>query len=510
MPAKKKTYTTPPPVVRIPFKPSYPASDEQKVIFQEMYFGDDHLHIEASPGSGKSTTIKWAMARQYAKMQRTHTHIRAAMLAFSKAIVTEIEPGCAPHVEVRTAHSFGYAALSKKFGRLFLQNNKVQKIVQTEFPNLNPDNFTGPKKGEAFSFLFDVVKLIDMIRANLVDENDPEVVHRICMQYNLVFDDMNIIMAILPVVFKKMMENPNVIDYTDMIYLPIRMDLPIPKFDMLYVDERQDLNSLMIEYVFRMTEGRIMTVGDSDQSIMAFAGADINSTKRLVAKFAGAELPLNVCYRCGTDIVEHAAKIYPKILPFSGNETGVVDHPEELDYEMKDGSMVLSRRNALLIKPCFAFLRRGRKAIIKGKDIGAGLERLVDSMKAKDITDLIDKIEIHREKRIEKLMEDKDVKQSMVERIQDECACITEIASGCQNLDEVKSRIDLIFDEKTQGVTLSSIHRSKGLEADHVSIIDYSRVRICNERMTQEDHTQEKNLEFVAVTRPKKILHLID
>ncbi len=791
MPAKKKTWTPAPVVQRVPFKPSYPPSAEQSAIFQEMKFGDEHIHIEASPGSGKSTTLKWAMALQYDKMIKSGEKINAAMLAFSKAIVTEIEPGCAPHVEVRTAHSFGYAAISKRFGRLFLQNNKVQKILQTEFPNLNPDNFTGPKKGEAFAFLFDFVKLVDMIRANLADELNPSDVLKICMQYNLIFDDMNLVMSVLPVVFRKMIENPNVIDYTDMIYLPIKLDLPIPRFDMLYVDERQDLNSLIIEYVFRMTDGRIMTCGDSDQcqpkgtlvmmsngesrpiedikegdkvvsyhssmgfvspnsnvsetscrpyfgdlidvsaggkksrctpnhkwyvkwdnnsqnkhcvylmlkngnfrigyaklfyksksahhngpmmrsqaegaeafwilkitndikdaavlenyysykfqipqmvfvdnntakssmdqscidrfwemfgcnyregialldhlnldinypfktkadnshcgftnsffvhacnlidgimmvpvfnsykantrsiknqwhtiklstshyhgmvyslnvdkshtyvsdglltgnSIMSFAGADIHSTERLVAKFPGSCLPLNVCYRCGTDIVKYAQTIYPKILPFHGNDTGLVDRPEELDWEMKDGSMVLSRRNANLIKPCFAFLRRGRKAIIKGKDIGAGLMKLIDGLKAKDITDLIDKIEIHKDKRIEKLTNEKDVKQSMIERVQDECACVTEIALGCKNIDEVKGRIDMIFDEKTQGITLSSIHRSKGLEANQVTIIDYNRVRLCNERMTPEDHCQEKNLEFVGVTRAKKILHLID
>ena len=43
-----------------------------------------------------------------------------------------------------------------------------------------------------------------------------------------------------------------------------------------------------------------------------------------------------------------------------------------------------------------------------------------------------------------------------------------------------------------------------------MTIVDYSRVRLCHEKMSEEDHIQEKNLHFVAVTRAKKILHLID
>lgn len=499
---KKKTYVKPEPTKRIPFIPEYPPSSEQSVILEAMRSGDDNLHVEASPGSGKSTTLKWAMTKDKSK--------RAAMLAFSKAIVTEIEPGCAPHVEVRTAHSFGYAALAGRFGRLFVSDRKVQKIFKELYPLRDPDNLNGEKKGEAFSFMLDFIKLIDLMRANLADENNINDIARISMQYNLQFPDFGFVGEALPKMYEKMIESPNVVDFTDMMWLPIRLGLSIPEYEMVYVDERQDLNSLMIEYIFRMATGRIMTVGDKNQSIFGFGGADTKSTERLISKFGGVELPLNVCYRCGTDIVELARTVYDKILPYEKNHKGTVERREELDWDMEDGSMILSRRNALLIKPCFAFLKRGRKAIIKGKDIGAGLVRLVDSMKAKTITGLLDKIEASKTKRIDALMKIKDVKQAMIERIEDECMCITEIAMGCQTVDEVKSKIDMIFDENTKGIVLSSIHRSKGLEANHVTIIDYNRVRICNERMTPEDHIQEKNLQFVAITRAKKILHLID
>lgn len=499
--AAKKTYTKPEPTARIPFRPSYPPSSEQEAIFEVMEGTNDKIHIEASPGSGKSTTLKWAMTKDKSK--------RAAMLAFSKAIVTEIEPGCAPHVEVRTAHSFGYGALSKRFGRLFLSNGKVQKIFKESFPSLDPDELEGDERGAAYSFMFDFLKLVDMLRANLADENNVNEVNKIMMQYG--FDlDLDLVMRCLPVVFKKIVESPNIIDYTDMMWLPIRLGLEIPKFDMVYVDERQDLNSLMIEYVNRMVGDRIMTVGDDCQSIFGFAGADLNSTKRLVAKFIGQELPLNVCYRCGTDIVAHAQTIYSKILPFDKNPTGTVERREELDWDMPDGSMILSRRNANLIKPCFAFLRKGRKAIIKGKDIGAGLLKLIRTMKAKNTIELIDKITLHKNARIEKLMKEKNVSESMINKIEDECACIIEIAMGCDSIAEIEARVEMLFDENTKGITLSSIHRSKGLEADQVTIVDYNRVRISNEKMSVEEHIQEKNLEFVAVTRAKKKLHLID
>lgn len=503
--AAKKTYTKKEPTVRVPFVPSYPPSSEQEVIFKDIVDNDSSIHIEASPGSGKSTTLKWAMTKD-----RTPSKgLRAGFAAFSAAIVKEIEPGCASNVDVRTFHSFGYQALSKKYGRLNMYDNKVQHIFKELYPSLDPDEMKGEERTKAYNFMFDFLKLVNLLRANLLDENDPANILRICQQYNIELDIGKSLDIIKPI-YARMVENPSIIDFTDMMWLPIRLNLEIQKYPMMYVDERQDLNSLMIEYVLRMSSERIMTVGDECQSIFGFSGSDIHSTKRLVAAFGGIERPLNVCYRCGTDIVKLAQTIYPKILPFDKNPTGDVEHRGDLDWDMPDGSMVLSRRNANLVRPCFAFLRRGRKAVIKGRDIGSGILKLVKSMKAKDVFDLMDKIRIHKQQRIEKLMGEKSINQSMIQRVEDECDCVIEIAQGCDSLAEMESHIEKIFSESTQGITLSSIHRSKGLEADMVSIVDYTRIRLNHDKMTPEDHIQEKNLHFVAVTRAKKVLHLID
>ncbi len=498
----KKTWTKPAPVERVPFKPTYAPSEEQEGIFKAIDSNNEHLHCEASPGSGKSTTIKWTMTLNKVR--------NAAYLAFSKAIVTEIEPQCPIDCVVKTAHSFGYSSLAGKYGKLFVYNDKVRKILNETYPYLNPDNFHGEKKGPAFALLSSTIDLIEKTRVNLIDEKNPEEIIRIADKYNIdLGEDTERIMSIIPDVYRMIEEKPQSIDFTDMMWLPIRLGLKIPQFDMLYVDERQDLNPLMIEYVFRMTRGRIMTVGDQCQSIFGFSGADTQSTAKLVGRFPGLELPLNTCYRCGTDIVEYAATIYDKIKPFERNHKGEVERREKLDWEMKDGSMILSRRNANLIKPCFELLKKGRKAIIKGRDIGAGLIKLIDQQKATDVMDLVDKIDIYRLNRIDKLMSHKEKMISAIEATNDQCDCIKAIAENCSSVAEVKDRIGMIFSEDTKGVVLSSIHRSKGLEAPHVSIIDYSRVRINNDKMSADDHIQEKNLEFVAVTRAINKLHLI-
>ena len=59
-------------------------------------------------------------------------------------------------------------------------------------------------------------------------------------------------------------------------------------------------------------------------------------------------------------------------------------------------------------------------------------------------------------------------------------------------------------------IRLSSIHRAKGLEENRVFIIDYDRLPF--QRLDQKDweKTQELNLKYVAVTRAKEELYLVE
>lgn len=56
---------------------------------------------------------------------------------------------------------------------------------------------------------------------------------------------------------------------------------------------------------------------------------------------------------------------------------------------------------------------------------------------------------------------------------------------------------------------LSSIHMMKGGEADNVYIYDYPRFPYVYNSQTEDAQQQEKNLQYVALTRPKKNLYLL-
>jgi DNA helicase-2/ATP-dependent DNA helicase PcrA len=64
-----------------------------------------------------------------------------------------------------------------------------------------------------------------------------------------------------------------------MIYLPLLLNLPLSTYDNVLIDEAQDINATRRELAFRSIKagGRIIAVGDPNQAIYGFTGADVAS-----------------------------------------------------------------------------------------------------------------------------------------------------------------------------------------------------------------------------------------
>lgn len=168
-------------------------------------------------------------------------------------------------------------------------------------------------------------------------------------------------------------------------------------------------------------------------------------------------------------------------------------------------SAILCRNTAPLI--CFAFdlLRRGVACHVVGRDIAVGLEKLVDKIGAVSMSDFTTRLAQHSEAESGKLI--RKGKKQQAENYADRCSALAEIASHCQTTSEIKTRIQKIF-EAGPGVTLSTIHKAKGLEWETVFLLDWG---LLPSRYAEADweKTQEKNLQYVAVTRAKLDLRFI-
>jgi superfamily I DNA/RNA helicase len=78
------------------------------------------------------------------------------------------------------------------------------------------------------------------------------------------------------------------------------------------------------------------------------------------------------------------------------------------------------------------------------------------------------------------------------------------IAEMSKDMYELKRKISEIFTDKIEGIVLSTVHKIKGLEADRVFIIRPDILPM--QAIKSWERQQEKNLEYVAITRAKNIL----
>ncbi|GAG43086.1 unnamed protein product, partial [marine sediment metagenome] len=121
-------------------------------------------------------------------------------------------------------------------------------------------------------------KLTGLVKANL-SPTDHATLESMASHYgidlNNGLDPYEIFNAVQKVV-KESAEWTSSVDFDDMCWLPIYLDLPANRFDFLFVDELQDTNAVQTELVLRSVkpDGRIIGVGDRLQSIYAFRGAD--------------------------------------------------------------------------------------------------------------------------------------------------------------------------------------------------------------------------------------------
>ena len=72
--------------------------------------------------------------------------------------------------------------------------------------------------------------------------------------------------------------------------------------------------------------------------------------------------------------------------------------------------------------------------------------------------------------------------------------------------------IDKLFsdDHVKNAVTLSTVHKAKGLEANRVAIFLPNKLPLTYKNQTKWQFEQEMNLKYVALTRAKKELIIVD
>ena len=531
-----------------------------------------HLIIEALAGTGKTTTLveglkvvrglptKFTPSPQQAliwdAMGRSRGARSICFCAFNVSIKEELSKRMPEGCQAKTLHGLGFGAIAKALGRdAKITVNEhgervcdfIAEIMDKPFKELRKD------RPEFISGLRRLVSLCKMTLTGPQHGSDAETpeqfeesLHGLCGLYDVEVnpEEWEESVKLVPQVLEKCAQLSSTIDFDDMPWLPVVLNLPVWRNDLLLVDEAQDLNRC--QQALAMKAGsRLILCGDVNQAIYLFAGADSESIPRMYGLLnetqAGCErLPLTVTRRCGRAIVEQARTIVPTFEAHETNCEGKInrapfdglvrcDHCAGFgksfdipcDYcegrgtvkqEMpgggyrglaQDGDFILCRTTAPLVGQCLRFLKEGRKATVRGRDIGQGLLNFIDKLEADTVPQLIEGLHGWYDIEMKKLEAEKHPSESKRIMIEDRRDLILTFCEDVRTVAQVRERIEKIFsDATTAGVQLSTVHRSKGLEAKRVFIIQPPGASMPHPAAkSPESRKQEYNLKYVAITR---------
>jgi len=173
-------------------------------------------------------------------------------------------------------------------------------------------------------------------------------------------------------IYQRKLKENNAIDFDDIINFTVKILLDNPdlleyyseKFKYVLVDEYQDTNKAQFTLISLLASkyGNITVVGDNDQGIYSFRGADITNILNFEKDFPGTKIiKLEQNYRCTKNILKIANEViknnetkYEKIL-WTSNSDGTTPKVCIGDDEYDEANLIVEQINTLKIEEYYKY-----------------------------------------------------------------------------------------------------------------------------------------------------------
>lgn len=492
-------------------------SPQQEAVWSAIKDQDGHLVVEARAGTGKTFTMLHGL-------NLLGGSDSTAFMAYNKAIAEELQSKVPNGVVACTTHSHGLKAIREA--------GMSGKINGWKTWNLIEENYGGREKAkkEDQVKLMAIEKLTSLLKATLSGGVVDGIYTVSTQEMQVIIDRFSIDCGNKPTEVMEqavnvvnqsieIFQDKHEIDFDDMIWLPVVLGFRIPKYENVIVDEAQDLNRNRQELILRSVSkgGRILIVGDRRQAIYGFTGADMQSIPNMTERLKGSEVfPLTISRRCPKSHVLLAQHLVPDFTAMDNaieGELGII-HQRDTQKFFSGGEMVLCRVNAPLICGALQCIAAGKRATIQGKDFGKYLKAFITRFKADRVVDLLNEVNDFADEERAKFeaYKSRDLAEKKVAELDDKVAAIYALCEGEKMTDKVVEKVDTLFSEvsvaKENVTTFSSIHRSKGLEASKIVVM---QPEIMQHPMAKkpEDKEQEENVCYVGLTRSTRSMQFV-
>ena len=298
------------------------------------------------------------------------------------------------------------------------------------------------------------------------------------------------------------------IDFTDMIQKFLDKGVS-PKFDVIFVDEAQDLSLIqwsMIKKIEKDTNCDVWVAGDDDQAIFGWAGADVDS----FINWEAQEIPLKQSERVPTIIQKKALDVIDRIQEnridkeyFPKAESGEIFERYKLsDIDMSKGDWLILTRTKSLLKPVITFLKK--KGFFfntaQGNSIGKSLYEDIQNW-----SKLQKKIELP-EIQVQRIRERIEGSMNLSLKWYDVFNKLTDSQITYMKL------LLLNGENPTEDarIKVSTIHGAKGGEATNVVLfLNETANTIKGAKKSAAKQDEEYRVWYVGITRTMKNLYLI-
>jgi superfamily I DNA/RNA helicase len=494
------------------------ASPQQADFLNWVSQGSGSCILEAVAGAGKTTTIIEAIER---------TQGGVLILAYNKKIAEEIKAKLQSRgidwktAEASTVHAAGLRGYRKAFPQFKTDGYKVANLIEQQAQGV-------PVSHPYKVFRTVIAKLVSLAKQRALGVvgsiSDRSAWYEIANHFDVAFDldlesddytSANLLADIIECAIEILNisnATTDIIDFDDMVYLPVFHKVRFWGYKWIFVDEAQDTNPARRALVRALLApgGRVVAVGDRHQAIYGFTGADADSLDLIRKDFAACELPLTTTYRCPKAVVSFAKQWVSHIEAHEDAPEGIVRQitGDQLlkQNNLTGGTAILCRNTKPLVSLAFWLIRKRIPCRVEGRDIGVSLVKLATKWKrVTTLHGLEQALETYLDQQKTKLLAKKEElkAQAVEDRVEtlrviiDDCR-----AQGTDSVDAVVAAIEKLFgDDITNLLVLSTIHKSKGREWETVYWLDRAGTLPSRYARQQWQIEQENNLMYVCATR---------
>jgi len=268
------------------------------------------LLVIAGPGTGKTRVLTYRilhlienkninpgniLAVTFTNKAAAEISERLETLLKDKSIVSK------PHVT--TFHALGYSILREQSGR-------AGEDVVSSFSILDPED-----RKRIIQRVCGIEKSRFSGTANALEEAKQQ------LKNPTDFEDENPELADIFKKYQDYLKEQNTYDLADLLYVPVKLferqpgilDYYREKYHWVLIDEYQDINYAQYKLIRNLmpdADANLCAIGDPDQAIYGFRGADVRFIRRFRGDYPGAAIyHLKQSYRCSDSILKASGNV---------------------------------------------------------------------------------------------------------------------------------------------------------------------------------------------------------